>query len=120
MLSRIDRPLLLITLALLLGGLLIVSSASVVISQKNFNTPYYYLLRQSLAALVGIAAALVTQAIPYKAWKKLSPFLLLASLILVAVVLIPNTNLGLSFGGATRWLKIGPINFQPSELLKIS
>ncbi|MBI2054549.1 MAG: cell division protein FtsW [Candidatus Sungbacteria bacterium] len=120
MLSRVDRPLLFITLALLLGGLLIVSSASVVISQKNFSTPYYYLLRQSLAALVGIAAALATQAIPYKAWKKLSPFLLLASLILVAVVLIPDTDFGLSFGGASRWLKIGPLNFQPSELLKIS
>lgn len=118
MISRVDRPLLFITLALLLGGLLIVSSASVVISQKNFNTPYYYLLRQSLAALVGIAAALITQAIPYKIWKKLAPILLLAAFLLSAAVFIPE--LGLSLGGAKRWLKIGPINFQPSELLKIS
>ena len=115
---HVDYPLLIIALALLVAGLLIVSSASVFISQKNFNTPYYYVLRQGVAALVGLAALLVCQAFPYKLWKKLSLPILAVSLLLVAAVFIPQ--LGLKFGGAARWLKVGPISIQPSEILKLS
>ncbi|MDP3727148.1 MAG: FtsW/RodA/SpoVE family cell cycle protein, partial [bacterium] len=115
---HIDYPLLVITLILLIAGLLIISSASVVISQKNFGTPYYYLLRQSVAALIGLAALFVLQAFPYKLWKKLSLPILAASLLLVAAVLLPQ--IGLKLGGAARWLSVGPISIQPSEILKLS
>lgn len=115
---HVDYPLLAITLILLAAGLLIVSSASIVISQKNFGTPYYYVLRQGIAALVGLGALFVCQAFPYKLWKKLSLPILGVSLLLVAAVFIPQ--LGLKFGGAARWLKAGPISIQPSEILKLS
>ncbi|MBI4132287.1 MAG: putative lipid II flippase FtsW [Candidatus Sungbacteria bacterium] len=115
---RVDYPLLAITLALTVAGLLILSSASVVISQKNFGTPYYYVLRHGIAALAGLGALFVCQAIPYKLWRKFSLPLLGLSMFLVAAVFIPA--LGLEFGGARRWLDIGPLSIQPSEILKVS
>ncbi len=115
---HVDYPLLTITLILLGAGLLITSSASVVISQKNFGTPYYYLLRQGAAALVGLGFLFALQALPYKSLKKLAlPFLAL-SLLLVAAVFLPT--FGLKLGGAARWLEIGPVTIQPSEILKLS
>ena len=95
-----------------------ISSASVVVSQKNFNTPYYYFLHQGLAVLIGLAAAIAAYLIPYKIWKKLALPLLILAFLLSAAVFMPK--LGLAFGGAQRWLKLGPLNLQPSELLKIS
>ncbi|MDP3727567.1 MAG: putative lipid II flippase FtsW [bacterium] len=115
---HVDYPLLVITLTLLITGLLIISSASVVISQKNFGTPYYYLLRQGIAALIGLAALFILQTVPYRLWKKLSLPFLVASLLLVAAVLFPQ--FGITFGGAARWLNVGPISIQPSEILKLS
>lgn len=113
-----DRPLLFLTLGLVVAGLFIISSVSVAASQKNFGTPYYYLLHQGLAALVGVGALLIMQAIPYRIWKKLALPLLIAALLLAAAVFVPK--LGLSLGGAQRWLKVGPFSIQPSEILKIS
>lgn len=116
--KHIDYPLFWLSLALVIAGLLIVSSASTVLSQKNFNTPYYYFLRHALAALVGLGALALAQFVPYRLWKKLAFTALLFSFLFSAAVFIPQ--LGLTFGGAQRWLKIGPLNLQPSELLKIS
>ena len=115
---RLDRPLLILTLLLLAGGVVVMSSASIVISEKNFGTPYHYLIRHAVAALVGLAALAVMQAIPYRLWRKLALPFLVASLLLIAAVFLPQ--LGFSFGGASRWLRIGSISIQPSEILKIS
>lgn len=115
---HIDYPLLVITLILTAVGLLIISSASVVISQQNFGTPYYYVIHQGIAALVGLAALLVFQRIPYRFWKKIALPLFILSLLLVAAVFIPK--IGLRLGGAVRWFRIGPLTFQPSEILKFS
>lgn len=115
---HVDYPLLAITLILLIGGLLTVSSASVVISQKNFGTPYYYLMRQGIAAAIGIVGLLVFQAVPYKAWRKFALPLLALSLLLVAAVFMPE--IGLTAGGARRWLNLGTFSIQPSEILKLS
>lgn len=115
---HIDYPLLVITLLLLSSGLLILSSASVVIAEQNFGTPYYFLLRQGVAAIVGLGALAVAQAVPYRLWRKLALPLLALSLLAVAVVFLPS--LGLMFGGARRWLNIGPVSIQPSEILKLS
>ena len=118
MLRRIDAPFLILTFILLVGGLLILSSASAALSQKTFGTPYAFLLRQGFAAAVGVAALLVFQAVPYRAWKKFALPLLVGSLLLVAAVFLPE--FGYSAGGAHRWLSIGPLSVQPSEILKLS
>ncbi len=115
----VDKPLLYAALALVLGGLLILASASMVISQKNFGTIGYYALRQlSLGGLGGLMAFFVALFLPYRLWKKLSLPLLVISLIMLALLFIPE--LSYAFGGARRWLKIGPISFQPSEILKLA
>ncbi|MEK9148116.1 MAG: FtsW/RodA/SpoVE family cell cycle protein, partial [Patescibacteria group bacterium] len=118
MTRHVDYPLLIITLILLAAGLLIIYSVSVDLSRKNFGTPYYYLLRQSIAALVGLGGLWVGSLLPYKKWKKLALPLLLVSLLLVSAVFIPD--LGFTFGGASRWLRAGPLSIQPSEILKLS
>lgn len=115
---RVDRPLFILAIILTVAGLLVISSASVVVSQKNFGTPYYYFLHQLAAAGVGFAFLLIFQAIPYRVWKRFGLPLLILSLLLGALVFAPN--LGLEFGGATRWLKAGPISLQPSEIIKLS
>lgn len=115
---HVDYFLLAITLTLLAAGLLIVFSASMVISQKNFGTPYYYLLRQGISALIGLGGLVILQAVPYKTWKKLALPLLVISLLLVSAVFMPQ--LGLTSGGARRWLNLGPLSIQPSEILKLS
>ncbi len=115
---HVDYPLLTIALILLGAGLVVISSASVVISQKNFGTPYYYLLHQGFAAVIGLGALAITQAISYRVWRKLALPLLVLSLLVVAAVFLPP--FGYSFGGARRWLNLGPVSIQPSELLKLS
>ncbi len=119
MLKRVDRPLFYAIATLLIGGFLILASASVAISQKNFGTISYYTLRQFLTGgLAGVFALLITAHIPYRHWKKLSVPLMLISFVLLAALFIPQ--IGHMIKGARRWIDIGPVSFQPSEVLKFS
>lgn len=119
MLTSVDKPLFYVSLVLLAGGLLILASASIALSYKNFGTIHYYTLRQflygGLAGMTLFFAALVT---PYRFWKKLAIPMMIASFILLALLFIPE--LGFSSGGAQRWLQLGPLTFQPSEILKFA
>lgn len=119
MFSDVDKPLLYTVVALFLGGLLILASASMVIAMKNFGSPLFYVLRQVLTG-GGIGAVLLfaTFLVPYKKWKKFALAGMIFSFLLLAVLFIPE--LSYSWGGARRWLIIGPISFQPSEFLKLA
>lgn len=119
LLHSVDKPLFYTTLILTVAGLLILASASMVISQKNFGTIGYYTMRQlAMGGLGGLAAFVVALLLPYRTWKKLSLPLLILSLIMLALLFIPD--LSYAFGGARRWLKLGPVSFQPSEILKLT
>ncbi|OGZ98544.1 MAG: cell division protein FtsW [Candidatus Sungbacteria bacterium RIFCSPHIGHO2_02_FULL_47_11] len=119
MTHTIDKPLLYITLALLVGGLLILASASMVTAQNNFGTAFYYVLRQILlGGLIGIAALVFTSIVPYTVWRKVALPAMLVSFVLLALLFIPEISY--SSGGARRWLQFGPVSFQPSEFLKFS
>ncbi|KKW22184.1 MAG: Stage V sporulation protein E (Required for spore cortex synthesis) [Parcubacteria group bacterium GW2011_GWA1_51_12] len=113
-----DKIFLMVVLALTVGGLVFLSSASVALSENRFGTIYYFSLRHIFAILVGAALFLAIQTVPYRFWKKLALPLMAFSIILLSLVLF--TSLGFTSGGATRWLSIGPIFFQPSEIAKIS
>jgi len=114
-----DKLLLYTTLLLLALGFLVLTSASLVISYKNFGSPFYYTLRQLLQGGIGGGAVLLlTQWIPYRWWKTLAVPLVILSFLLLALVFVPEVSYGA--GGARRWLKIGTVSFQPSELLKLS
>lgn len=115
----VDKPLLLMTGALFLGGILILGSASMVLAYKNLGSITGYAMRQLLiGGGVGFIAMAITSRIPYRLWRAWALPILLVSFAALALLFIPH--LRLSFGGASRWLKIGPLSFQPSELLKIA
>jgi cell division protein FtsW len=66
--------------------------------------------------LLGCTFAAAVVAVPIAVWKRLAPYLLVASFALLALVLIPG--IGHEVNGSTRWIRLGPLNFQPSELAR--
>ncbi|MBI2056233.1 MAG: putative lipid II flippase FtsW [Candidatus Sungbacteria bacterium] len=115
----IDLPLLFTTIVLLLGGFLVLASASMVIAEKNFGSLTYYTARQLfLGGLLGAVACFIASRISYRVWRTWSPALMLIAFILLALLFVPSISY--SVGGATRWLTIYGISFQPSEFLKFA
>ena len=113
-----DYTLLIITVIIVVFGLVMLSSASMVKSQENFGTPYYYLKHQLLYGLLpGLFATWLTYKINYKKWKKFSFLFFVAAIIVLILVFLPG--IGMKAGGAARWLHLGPISFQPSEMVKL-
>lgn len=116
--SKIDYQLLFIVLALLVYGLAVLYSASTVQSFTNFSNTSYYIVHQLVyGALIGLAAMYICSKIHYRLWQKYLPVLIFLSLFLLLLVKIPG--LGFASGGATRWIRLGPITFQPAELAKL-
>src|SRR3989344_2262373 len=113
-----DKIFLFVISALTVGGLVFVSSASVALSENKFGTIYYFSLRHIFAILTGAALFLAIQTVSFRFWKKIALPLMVLSIILLSLILV--TSLGFRSGGATRWLSMGPIFFQPSEIAKIS
>ena len=114
-----DKSLLFLTLGLLAGGLLVLLSASMVLSYKNFGFIGSYAIRQSLeGGLGGLFILWICSRVSYRRWKKLALPAMFISFALLALLFVPH--LGYSYGGAHRWLTFGPVNFQPSELLKFA
>ena len=103
--------------ALLLVGLVMVTSASMSVAAKNLGDPFYFLERQFLFGLCGVVLAWIVTRVPADVWEKHSLVLLLLGLALLFLVLIPG--LGAKINGARRWMRIGPMNFQVSELAKV-
>lgn len=107
------------TLLLIILGLVILSSSGVVLSYKIYGDNYYYLKHQIFPGLLlGIAGFFIARRLPHQRLKILALPLLLATLVLLAAIFIPK--IGLSFGGAKRWIGIKGFSFQPSEILKIT
>lgn len=113
-------PRLLIILALLMiFGLIMLSSASSVVSFQNFDDPYYYVKHQILfGVLLGVIVFFVLSRIDYTYWKKVAFPLMVASTILLLLVFIPG--IGTELLGAKRWIHVGGVFFQPSEIVKLT
>ncbi len=114
-----SKRLLWIVFILIIFGLVVLSSAGIVVGQKKFNSSYYYVLHQLEYGIIpGLALMFVLSKFNYKYFKKISFLLLFFVLALMILVFVPTLGQGLK--GATRWLSIGPISFQPSEILKLA
>lgn len=102
---------------LLLGiGLAMLYSASSAISRQVYGTDYFYLQRQALFAVLGICVLMAGRYFPYRWYQSLTyPLLGLAIALLLAVLLM-----GVKAGGATRWLSIAGLTFQPSEFARLA
>lgn len=117
--KSLDYPLLICLLILVIFGLLMLFSASTVVSFKNFGNTHHYFVHQLLHGfLPGIFILYLFSRINYRIWEKILPGLIILSLALLALVKFPG--LGLTFGGATRWIDFGPVVFQPAELAKLT
>lgn len=104
---------------LIIFGLAVLSSAGIVDAQKKFGSEYYYFFHQLLYGIVpGVLLAYIFSKINYKIWRKLSLLILLGALALMTLVFASHFGFGTK--GATRWLSIGGIVFQPAEILKLS
>jgi cell division protein FtsW len=107
--------------AVLLGlGVVMVYSASIAIADAaNYSggQSHYYLLRHVIALAVGIVVAVVIVQVPMRSWQIAAPYLFMACVALLFVVLIPGV--GREVNGSQRWLGYGGFSFQPSELAKL-
>ncbi len=114
-----DQLIFFIVLALVLFGFVALSSASSDLAKLKFNDPYYYLTHQLVYGLtLGVAGFLFGYFFPYEKYKRLAPIIFFAAIFFLALTFVPS--LGFNSGGATRWLNLGPITFQPAEFLKIA
>jgi len=103
----------------LLGlGVVMVYSSSAVSAQANYSDSFYFLKRQLIWSVLGILAMLFTMHVDYHVWRKLAKPIMLATLVLLVMVLIPG--LGKVVNGARRWLGVGSLYLQPSEIAKLS
>jgi cell division protein FtsW len=103
--------------ALLLAGLVMVTSASMSIAARDLGNPFFYLQRQFVYGGLGVLIAWVVTRIPTQLWEKYSTPLLFIGLGLLLLVLVPG--IGAVVNGARRWLRVGPVNFQVSELARV-
>ena len=118
--QELDGWLLWSALALLLFGLVMVYSASIATAEGSKFTGYqstYFLVRHGVFIAIGLIAGAVVFQMPVRLWQQLAPWLFLAGFVLLLAVLVPH--IGRSVNGARRWLPLGPVNLQPSELTKL-
>jgi len=112
-----DLPLLVGSLCLLALGLVMVTSASMEVAAGRLGDPLYYMNRQVVYLLIGLLAMATTLAVPLRLWEQFRFPLLFLGFALLLAVLIPG--IGREVNGSWRWIAVGPINVQPSELAKL-
>lgn len=116
-----DQALVWVTVALLMLGLVMVYSASVAMPDNPKFARYahtHFLMRHILSLTVAFMAAVLAFQLPMTVWEKLAPWLFVLSLLLLMLVLVPFIGKGVN--GARRWISLGFMNFQPSELAKFA
>lgn len=114
-----DLPLLISITILVVFGLIMVYDASVVQGLKDFKDSYYYIRQQLIWVAIGIVSMIFLTRFDYRRFKIYSLPLLVLSYIMLLAVFIPG--LGVSGGGAHRWLHlVGPISIQPAEIIKLT
>ncbi|MBI4211711.1 MAG: putative lipid II flippase FtsW [Deltaproteobacteria bacterium] len=104
--------------ALVIFGTTMVYSSSAVFALERYGDSYFFLKRSLAFAAGGFLLLSFATAIDYHRYRRIVYVIMLAVAVLVGLVFIPG--IGRSAAGATRWLKIGPFGFQPSEAAKIA
>lgn len=110
--------LLIFTILMLVGfGLIMVYSTTGIVSQERMGDALYCAKRQSLSALIGLALMAIAARIPVSFVRKLSPIVLPVCFVMLVLPLVPG--IADRAGGASRWVKLGAIRFQPAEFVKV-
>ena len=120
--ARFDSPvttyylLVCVTAALVIFGLIMVLSASAIVSIDKTSSAYTIFVSQAVFAAIGGVALVVASRIPVRGWKRLALPILVVGVVLQLLVLTP---MGVNVNGNQNWLRLGPVNVQPSELIKV-
>ena len=116
--GKLDITFLSLVLILLTIGLVMLFSASYAYSLEYYHNSYKFIVRQTLFGAAGVAVMFIMSKIDYHIWRKFSWVIYAVTLLmLVALLIMPPMVSGMD---VKRWIVIGPVNFQPSELAKFS
>ena len=117
----LDMTMLFLILVLLAVGLVMMFSASYAYAYYYYGNSYYFILRQGMFALVGVVLMLAISTFDYHQLHKLNlPIFAVSILLLLMVLVFKGTSLAPNKGGAVRWLNLGFVEFQPSEIAKFA
>lgn len=116
--SKPDSLFFWVVVALSLTGFFIFSSASLGLLSRDGASFNVVALKQLIALAIGFAALMIASRVDYRYWRDFSPFFFILAVLFTLMIFVPN--LGLTFGGARRWVVIGPFTVQPSEFLKLA
>lgn len=108
----------LIVMVLVAVGVVMIYSASAIYAYERTGDSLFFIKKHLIYLAIGLAMMLAMMSIPITALKKYAKPLMIFSTILLILVLIPH--IGKETGGARRWFKLGPVNFQPSEFVKLA
>lgn len=115
---HVNRKILIYVLTLTGIGLIAVADASAPLAIRQFDDKFFFIKQQVYVVGIGLICMFILSFVNYKLWEKYAVLIFFASLGLLLLVLIPG--FGNKYLGARRWLMLGPINFQPSELVKLT
>lgn len=116
-LNRVDVPMVIVILILIAFGIVMVLSASAPKSLSENGTSYNYVIKQAGVAVLGIVAMFIISRLDYRKLKKWYLLIYFISVLALFSVFVPG--LGVAANGARRWVAVGSIQFQPSEITKI-
>jgi cell division protein FtsW len=105
-------------ICLLFIGVVMVASSSVYVSEDIYGTPFHFASRQVIFLIIGIFAVIIALSIPSNLFLTLDWVILMGSLLLLIALFFPGV--GTEVNGSLRWIRIGPINIQPSEVSKLA
>jgi len=106
------------TLSLVTFGVVMIYSSSSIIAMDRYGDEYYFLKKQLLFAVIGVALMFVLSNLRYETFRKVAYAGIVLSVLLLVLILIPP--IGVKKGGATRWLRLGIFSFQVSEFVKVA
>jgi cell division protein FtsW len=112
----IDPVIVMTVFALLLVGLVMVTSASLNVAERQTGNVFFYFARQLFSVLLGCTFGAAMLIVPIATWKRIAPWLLIVSFALLLLVIVPV--IGHEVNGSRRWIRLGPLNFQPSEIAR--
>lgn len=112
-----DFLLVTISLFLLFAGLVMVASSSITMADRLHASPLYYFWRQLASVMIGVCGAAIVLRTPLAVWQKLSSYFLLLAVMFLIAVLVPGV--GREVNGGMRWISLGPLNVQSSEIAKV-
>jgi len=114
----VPDPILVGTVLALIGlGAVMVGSSSVYLADENFGEPFHYLVQHIVALGIGLLGMLIAMQTPIEWWNRIASLLLVVALGLLVIVFLPGV--GYAANGASRWIDLGPVSLQASELARL-